>query len=414
MRCFALLVLSLLCSCVARGGVDELGPRAALTLAEQVRHLARTGPIRATWIDQRDLRAHIAGLLTVEERTSSDTFGAIMRDLGFDVGERPLSEQLLDAMGTQVAGFYDPKVKTLYGVVRPGAQPLETTTVLIHEAVHALQDQHGMLADLDASPPGLDDLQAAKQAMVEGDATLAMIAGLARWQGQTEAQVQQTLTMAGIAIGSAISGIIDQSKLPPIVGEALVFPYAGGFTYLLFGPMKDGGGWAAVDRALLAPPLSTELVLHPNKSPGDDPPVFVSFDVTHELTAGTGITWEPAPVTVLGERWQRFIFGQKGQDLRAATGWGGDLVQHYRERQSGQTITVVGTTWDTTKDADEAASAWSAWGLDVVQEQNRVIIVGGPGNRTLVPGAVGRAALRTWRQAKIRSRADALAFIHGA
>src|SRR5262249_25604924 len=71
-----------------------------------------------------------------------------------------------------VQGYYSPKEKVLY--VYDDVRGSYQKGVLIHEMVHALQDQHFGLKKLHA--PSFDsDRELAMAALVEGDATYTMI-----------------------------------------------------------------------------------------------------------------------------------------------------------------------------------------------------------------------------------------------
>ena len=83
-----------------------------------------------------------------------------------------------DVLTGQVAGFYDPEAEYM-ALVRRGAGTPDTPhagddMVLVHEVVHAIQDQHFDLeAFTDLDP--MSDAAAARSAVVEGDATWAMM-----------------------------------------------------------------------------------------------------------------------------------------------------------------------------------------------------------------------------------------------
>ena len=109
---------------------------------------------------------------------SMKKFGLLPRD--FDLGKF-----LLDLLDDQVAGYYDPKTKTVYLLdwVSPEAQ----RPVLAHELTHALQDQNFDLDkwlkvrddDQHDNPDNLDtgddEEQAAGQAVSEGQGMAVMM-----------------------------------------------------------------------------------------------------------------------------------------------------------------------------------------------------------------------------------------------
>jgi uncharacterized iron-regulated protein len=135
-------------------------------------------------------------------------------------------------------GYYSPGEKTLYlyddlaGAYERG--------VLLHEMVHALQDQHFGLARL--HPASFDgDADLARAALIEGDATFTMIEVLRKDQPRVARMLDAPLAKAR-----------DLQK---------AFLYAQGARYVQ--ALKKRGGWEAVNRRYRFPPQSTAAVLHP-------------------------------------------------------------------------------------------------------------------------------------------------------
>jgi uncharacterized iron-regulated protein len=135
-------------------------------------------------------------------------------------------------------GYYSIKDKTLY--VYDDIAGAYERGVLIHEMVHALQDQHFGLAKLHQT--GFNsDAELALAALIEGDATFTMIEMLKKDQPK-------------------VAGMLDVSlALAKDVERAFV--YSQGARYVK--ALKDKGGWEAVNAAYRNPPRSTAAVLHP-------------------------------------------------------------------------------------------------------------------------------------------------------
>lgn len=137
-----------------------------------------------------------------------------------------------------IQGYYSTKDKRLYlyddvrGAYRHG--------VLVHEMVHALQDQHFGLDKLHATSFG-SDAELARAALVEGDATLTMIELLRKDQPRVVAMLDAPLAKARNLQNA--------------------FLYAQGARYVQ--ALKKRGGWAAVNARYRFPPDSTAAVLHP-------------------------------------------------------------------------------------------------------------------------------------------------------
>src|SRR5262245_4663393 len=112
--------------------------------------------------------------------------------------------------------------------------------VLIHEMVHALQDQHFGLARLHQQTFG-SDAELALAALIEGDATYTMIEVLKKDQPRAAAMLATPLEKARNLQNA--------------------FLYAQGARYVK--ALKERGGWQAVNFAYRFMPPSTAAVLHP-------------------------------------------------------------------------------------------------------------------------------------------------------
>ncbi len=135
-------------------------------------------------------------------------------------------------------GYYSLRDKALY-VYDDVSGPYERG-VLIHEMVHALQDQQFGLAKLHQDD-GDDDAELARSALIEGDATYTMIEVLKKDQPKAAAMLDAPLEKAKNLRNA--------------------FLYAQGARYVR--ALKERGGWEAVNNAYRFPPESTADVLHP-------------------------------------------------------------------------------------------------------------------------------------------------------
>jgi len=197
---------------------------------------------------------------------SMKKFGLLPRD--FDLGKF-----LLDLLEDQVAGYYDPKTKTVYLLdwVAPEAQ----RPVLAHELTHALQDQnfdldkwlkvrdddqHDNPDNLDA---GDDEEQAARQAVSEGQGMAVMMDyvlepsghSLADTPGASEIFKQNTMDHVG---DSPIF-----ANAPMYLREMVIFPYTYGLSFhedLL----TRGGAEMAFAGAFKNPPRDTREIMQPD------------------------------------------------------------------------------------------------------------------------------------------------------
>lgn len=143
----------------------------------------------------------------------------------------------------KLQGFYSTKDKRLF-VYNDIAGNYERG-VLIHEMVHALQDQHFGLSKLHQTAFG-SDTELARAALIEGDATYTMIEVLRKDQPKVVGMLYAPLEKAKNLQNT--------------------FLYAQGARYVK--ALKERGGWEAVNRAYLTSQFfgNTASVLHPEES----------------------------------------------------------------------------------------------------------------------------------------------------
>jgi hypothetical protein len=297
-------------------------------------------------------------------------FGMVPRDYN-------LKEALVQVYSEEVAAFYDPKTKTMHLIEEPKAQAKqpagllerlfgkkpgfdkdENKTVIAHELTHALADQHYDIDALQKAVKKDDDRSLALDALIEGEATLAMFgAGMDDWDGNDVIHLPaENLAWTFRLLSPFLSFLGGGAALrgaPPIVAESLVFPYFQGMVFCA--ALTNTGGWAAIDEAYRDPPLSTEQILHPEKYRSQpDYPMEIDLGV---LDAGDG--WKEVGRNVLGEM-QLAVMLRRHAGKAAAAGWDGDRYALF-ERPKDQLALVWLSTWDSEDEAREFARAYIAY-----------------------------------------------------
>ncbi len=252
----------------------------------------------------------------------------------------------IDLLGEQVLGYYDPKTKELF--IRSDQQPLgaEAQDTLAHEFVHSLQDEYYDLQKLRPDNSHNNDRDTAVTSLIEGDATVAQVQFAQRYMSPAD--------MATLMQGSANSSTAVLDKAPAYIRDSLIFPYNKGaeFVYTL----QQHGGFAAVNKALADPPVSTEQILHPDKylASRRDLPLAVSLP---PLTSTLGSGWTIRNEDTLGEFDLAALLRYNGvtEADAAAAGWGGARFALYQDDSAA--LVILGTRWDTAKDATEFETA---------------------------------------------------------
>jgi hypothetical protein len=240
---------------------------------EALRGLRFLASVEVRIEDRRAMRAYVERALDDEQleraRLRYLALGAI--DPQLDV--RGL---LVSVMEEELVGYYDPEQKRLAvrdDIARaldakatgtaPPERGLAWRATVVHELVHALQDQH---FDLGASieRKRSTDADNAFGALIEGDATLVMLAYTAQLSGES----LRSLTDHPERVLSAMSRTPEQltgalRRAPALLREPLLFRYREGAHFCA--ELFRAGGWESVDAAHRAPPLTTLSVRNPRR-----------------------------------------------------------------------------------------------------------------------------------------------------
>lgn len=261
-----------------------------------------------------------------------------------------LSRLLLE----QVAGFYDPASDTLFVVEGISAELVDG--VLVHEMVHALQDQYVDLDSLVEATRQRNDRGMAVQAAIEGHATFVMYewmlgqmtggsVDLSRMPRLSESLDSDALASAGVEMP-------ELQQAPTVIREQLLFPYVSGLDFI---QVRWAGADGRVPPLGDALPLTTEQILHPERwgAPEVAPPAPLEF------SAAVSGQWSEVYSDGLGEVDTRILLREFLADRdradAAAAGWDGD-VYRLLEGPDGEALVWV-TRWDTEAEAAEFARA---------------------------------------------------------
>lgn len=332
-------------------------------VAEGLRGLSFREPVPTRVQTREVITEFVQGQIEEDELERSRVFYVA---LGLLPPDLDIGELLVRVLGEQIVGYYDPERSLL--VIREdvmqqvdgaSARGLgEAEMVIVHELVHALQDQRLELGERYEDERTID-ADNAFAALVEGDATLAMIGHMVESQGQPLRRLTSNPAILRMMVQDNPNGMQGQEieTAPPIVRLPLVSRYLDGmlFCATLHGELA----WRGVDEAHRRVPVSSEQVLHPERWASNEQPDPITLPaLPHLEEAG----WAPFEEDTLGELEMGIWFGlgvSEERDATAAAGWGGDRLRVYR-RESGETAAVWFTTWDDQSQAAEAKLAAQA------------------------------------------------------
>ncbi len=283
----------------------------------------------------------------------------------FVVGEDTDAQEALAATsGGSVAGFYSPTRDEITIVSDNPDQVTISPATLVHEYVHALQDQHYDLTQprLYLGTDGTQDASLAIDGLIEGSANYVE----ARWD--------QQCGTGWSCLSEPGSGPGGGSDINRGILYTIYNPYADGPHYI--SEIVNEEGWEGVDRRYENIPESTEQIMHVN----DDSVAELEFeDRSNDQWSRFPNQGVDGGADRLGEAsifvmfWANGVvdygdissgtdsqYDQLNYDAEPSAGWGNDKLYPYK-KGSGEDASygyVWETTWDTEEDAQEFQEAY--------------------------------------------------------
>jgi hypothetical protein len=279
-------------------------------------------------------------------------------------------EAISDTRSAAVAGFYSARDDEIKVITNTPESPTINNATLVHELVHALQDQH---YDLSKPKYGGDtqDEQLAADGLIEGDANY-----VERRYAQQCGAAWDCVSNPESAGGGGGGG--GGSNLGILL--TIFQPYSDGPVYI--SDLVDRGGWETVDEEFAEPPVSTEQIIHRT----DEEPVPIEYrdrarngwetfpeqgedgsDTVGEASMYV-MFWYQARTTGADTINPRSISDTEGPydvynyDAEPSAGWGNDRLYPYQQGSGSDAEYgyVWVTEWDTEEDAREFQRAYRA------------------------------------------------------
>lgn len=326
--------------------------------AERIRGLSFVRPVPAR-VRSRSVITRFIEQKIAEDREELNRQLPIYLALGLIPADLDVERLLRDLLGEQVVGYYDDdtgqmavRSDVISALSGPDTSSHEGRTTLVHEYIHALQDQHLNLHSTNELTRSFDG-DNAWISLVEGDASFAMLGTVYGASGPSLGTLAHGLIAQGATIfvaqrsaATAANPVLREA--PAILRETLLSRYTDGLLFVsrLYLSTRS---WAAVDNAFTDLPQSTEQVLHPEKYLSREAPITVVLPEVPSLASYRTVVEE-----TLGEL-ETGVFLAQGtssdRNSEAAAGWGGDRIRVY---QTGASFSAVWSSiWDSELDADE-------------------------------------------------------------
>jgi hypothetical protein len=306
-------------------------------------------PLKKQLVNKSEIRKYLEENLhtesTPEERHIQE---ATLRAFGLVSPAFNLETFAVDFYTEQVAGFYDPRRKTMFIAdwVDADAQKL----VLAHELTHALQDQNFDLEKFVRPSRGNDDATSARQAVAEGHAMAAMVQ---RAMGPVELSSLPVLEplMAGL-VHQQHEDFPTFSNAPYFFRLQALFPYAQGMGFIQ--RVLQQGGWKKLNALFEKPPATTKEIFEPQVYFDSKALPTVSLPRPKALTNVPGLRL--LDENTIGELGVYALLGQFISEEEAktvGTGWLADryILYEYEGSKPGRYVLVVRTRWSSAETA---------------------------------------------------------------
>jgi hypothetical protein len=273
-------------------------------------------------------------------------FGLLDRD--FD-----LKPFLLALLKEQVEAYYDAKDKTVY--ILDWVDIDEQKPVLAHELTHALQDQHSDLEKWNDQTPkdvslnssedndhlSRDEMDTAREAVVEGQATAVMMDYLLKPTGKSLVTEPEIMDFVKQQMAVSESSPV-LARAPLLLSESMLFPYREGLSFEQ-DVWMDQGQAAAFAGTLDRPPSSSWEIINPREYEKRHTPALPLLPDFHSLTDKL---YKPYDIGQLGQLDVRILtelFGgdQAARDLTPA--WDGGFYWA-GQRRSAKTPEELAST----------------------------------------------------------------------
>ena len=278
----------------------------------------------------------------------------VLKKFGLLDHDFALKPFLLALLKEQVEAYYDAKTKTVN--LLDWVDIDEQKPVLAHELTHALQDQRVDLDKWNDQTPddvstnssddtdhlAKDELDTARDAVVEGQATAVMMDYILKPMGKSLVKDPEIMDLVQGQMDSAESSPV-LARAPILLSESLLFPYKEGLSFEQ-DVWMDQGQTAAFAGALDHPPTSSWEIINPREFEHHGIPAIPLLPNIHPLVDPLYKPYDIGQVGQLDLRILAEIFGGDAADRDLTPAWNGGIYW-------------AGQRKDATSAADQASTA---------------------------------------------------------
>lgn len=317
--------------------LDQVSALTKLTLRSPLKKSLRT---------REDIRAYVLKRMK-EDKPEEERYAAERAAVAFGLVPKDFQMEpfLVELLTEQIAGLYDPEGHEFY--IADWIPLEDQRMVMAHELTHALEDQHFHIEKwMKAARPN-DDAELAREAVLEGSATAAMIDYLLQGTGKGLKDLPDfdpELLLGDLGDSPTLK------KAPPFIKDALIFPYFSGLRFSRAFLAKSG--WDGLAGVFEHPPVSTQQILHPELYGSGPTPERVELAANAKLLHGE---WKQLLDNILGEfGWKEVLQQGLGKEraVALATAWRGDRYILLEEKSTRKLVLIYRIIWS---DGEHAA-----------------------------------------------------------
>lgn len=296
---------------------------------------------------------------------------AVLQKFGFVPRDFDMEKYAVESTVSQLAGYYDPKVKTMYLLNwLPAASQLP---VMAHELDHALQDQNFDLekwfktddpAANAATGGDASEQHTARRAVAEGQATAVMIEYMLSSQGRSLMRLPPISPEVFEGVIERFSNLQTTQSAPLMMRQEMTFPYVYGLAFVHEVLLKAGKE-AAFSGIFKHPPESTRQIMEPSTYLAHEKLLPLPLPALQDML---GIDYEKIENGSLGEfDCLTFIkqFGSLEQAKTISTNWRGDYFYAVKRASADQKTETIGGRQANLKPGDISLLFTSRWASPV-------------------------------------------------
>jgi hypothetical protein len=231
----------------------------------------------------------------------------VLRKFGLLDRDFELKPFLVALLKEQIEAYYDPKTKTVNLLDWVSAE--EQKPVMAHELTHALQDQYADLEKWDNQTPeevsttasadtdhvARDEMDSARDAVTEGQATAVMVDYVLKPMGKSLVKDPEVLDAFKEQMSGSDSPVM--ARAPLLLSESMLFPYRDGLSFEQ-DVWMDKGRDAAFAGTLTRPPRSSWEILNPREYEKQHMPAVPLMPNIHPLVDGL---YKPLDIGQVGQ-----------------------------------------------------------------------------------------------------------------